>query len=264
MDTRYNKKNRIIIERVIHLRQEKGWNQEQFANAIAEQIGKPITQAAISMWESRKRNVPLKYLTVLADIFGVTEEYLLGTINKKTPHSKEEDTYKVPDTEMYKIEFWQLYAYDKQPVYLDFSKNHEHENGWAIYNRSRSIFIFADDMIKEATIQRLGVDIYIKDISRLYDPFMNKKSIAADKILSVKKCYVEMITTDRYIKGLYNGWYKPVRDPKDELNGVLINEEGLVLPISGLKKSFYAYTYNDQPTKNIKLSLGDELVEQTN
>lgn len=250
MDTRFNKSKEICIERVIRMRQEKGWTQEQFSEELSKYSEKKLTQAAISMWECRNRKIPLKYLSLLRDVLGVSEDYLLGITNKKNPSDTEIEESSDSYSDRYELQYWQLYAYDRKPLFLDFSENHEHEDGWAIYNRQRGIFIFADDIVKEATIQRIGAKIYTMDLNCMQDPFVQRKAITADKILSVPKCYVEMISTDRYIKGLYNGWYKPVIDPKDKNNGVLINNDGLILPISGLKKSFYAYTYSSIKNAN--------------
>lgn len=43
---------------------------------LAEMLG--VSNAAVSMWESGKNRISTGYLERLADIFGVTTDYILG------------------------------------------------------------------------------------------------------------------------------------------------------------------------------------------
>lgn len=49
--------------------------------------------------------------------------------------------------------------------------------------------------------------------------------------------WVELTTSDKYMQGLYNGWYHHNEDKT-----CLINNRGLTLPYEGLHISYYAYS----------------------
>ena len=147
---------------------------------------------------------------------------------------------------IYLKRYWQLYAYDRQPLFIEFQSEAQHESGWAIYNRLRGAFVFADDVVKESTMQRLNARYHTTDLTRLNDALQQRKSLDYEKLMKTSPVYIQMITTDRYIRGLYDGWYH-----HNENHTALINEEGLCLPYTGLKKAFYAYAYrfkSENPT----------------
>ncbi len=235
-----NKK--IDSSRVVQARRDKGMSQKDLAQALTENslTGKSITQAAVSLWETTERNIPYKYLETLCLVLNVTEPYLLNLTDDKHADYDEVETqqqYSRIEEPLYKIEYWKLYAYDRQPIYVKFNDIADHPNGWAIYNRDHRAFVFADNIMKEVTLQRLNATFYTRDISRLDDGLFQRKALDWDKFMTLNPVYVSMITTDKEIKALYNGWYN-----HNENHTALINKDGLVLPYSGLKKSYLAYS----------------------
>ena len=62
-------------------------------------------------------------------------------------------------------------------------------------------------------------------------------SLDMSKLLNTKKyVWIEMTTSNSYVRGLYNGWFH-----HNETHSCLINEKGLTLPYEGLGISFHAY-----------------------
>ena len=61
--------------RIKELRKEKNWTQEQLAITLG------YKRAAVSEWETRNKEPEYDTLIEIADIFGVTTDYLLGRDN---------------------------------------------------------------------------------------------------------------------------------------------------------------------------------------
>ena len=59
------------------LRKENNMTQEDLANKLG------ITRGAVSLYEQDKRKIDYKSINKLADIFGVSSDYILGRIEKK-------------------------------------------------------------------------------------------------------------------------------------------------------------------------------------
>lgn len=64
-------------KRLRELREEKEWSQKDLATKLG------LTQPAIADWERGTRKPNLTKIEEIADIFGVTVDYLLGRSNKK-------------------------------------------------------------------------------------------------------------------------------------------------------------------------------------
>ena len=67
----------ILADRIVELRKKKGWSQEELAEMI------DVTRQSVSKWESGQSLPDLDKILKLADIFGVSTDYLL----------KDKDTY---------------------------------------------------------------------------------------------------------------------------------------------------------------------------
>lgn len=68
-------------ERIENLRKEKAITQDELANKLG------ISQEAISLYESEKREPNVELLIKMADHFGVTTDYLLGRSNNRNDGS---------------------------------------------------------------------------------------------------------------------------------------------------------------------------------
>jgi transcriptional regulator with XRE-family HTH domain len=64
--------------RIAELREKRGWKQEELAQILG------ITRAALSHYEKNRRKPDFDTLTKLANLFGVSIDYLIGRI----PHTQ--------------------------------------------------------------------------------------------------------------------------------------------------------------------------------
>ncbi|MDP4098942.1 helix-turn-helix domain-containing protein [Paenibacillus sp. P96] len=64
--------------RIAELREKRGWKQEELAQILG------ITRAALSHYEKNRRKPDFDTLTILANLFGVSIDYLIGRI----PHTQ--------------------------------------------------------------------------------------------------------------------------------------------------------------------------------
>ncbi|MFB5674315.1 helix-turn-helix domain-containing protein [Paenibacillus terreus] len=65
--------------RIAELREKRGWKQEELAQILG------ITRAALSHYEKNRRKPDFDTLTKLANLFGVSIDYLIGRI-PRTPN----------------------------------------------------------------------------------------------------------------------------------------------------------------------------------
>ena len=71
-----------MYERIRNLREDRDLTQQDLAKLLN------CTQACYSHYESGKRDLPTEVLEKLADLYGVSIDYLLGRTNQKTPYPK--------------------------------------------------------------------------------------------------------------------------------------------------------------------------------
>ena len=65
------KKKHKIGDTIAKLRKEKGWAQNELADKLH------VSDKAISKWESNKGYPSIEFLPALAELFGVTLDYLM-------------------------------------------------------------------------------------------------------------------------------------------------------------------------------------------
>lgn len=233
-----NGKKKVVYERLAYLIEKSGSSQAKFAEVLTNRSGQTVSPASVSLWLTGRRSVPQKYIEDITNMFGVTEAYLLGMTDDPQKTWKDIEEEGTNKEELYIIDRWQLYAYDRKPIFVTFD-NYDHEDGWAIYNRDRQIFIFADDVVRETVLMRIGAKFHTKDITELDDPLKLRNSLDLHSMMTAKNIYIHMNTSNRAVQQMYDGWYH-----HNEKHTALINEEGLVLPYAGLKKAYRAYSYN--------------------
>lgn len=82
----------ILADRIIELRKKKGWSQEELAEMV------DVTRQSVSKWESGQSLPDLDKILKLADIFGVSTDYLLkdkeDTCEDNFSNRKEEEIQK--------------------------------------------------------------------------------------------------------------------------------------------------------------------------
>ena len=69
-----------MYRRIRDLREDRDLKQEDMARLLS------CTQACYSNYENGKRDIPTEVLSRIADIFGVSTDYLLGRTNVKQPY----------------------------------------------------------------------------------------------------------------------------------------------------------------------------------
>lgn len=67
---RENRLERLV--RLSELRNEKGWSQESVAEILN------IQRPQYTLYEQGKREIPVKYLRILARTYGVSIDYIIG------------------------------------------------------------------------------------------------------------------------------------------------------------------------------------------
>ena len=68
----------MIYRRIRYLREDRDWTQADVANKLN------MTQTGYSKYERGERDVPTEILIQLADLYGVSIDYLLGQTNNPT------------------------------------------------------------------------------------------------------------------------------------------------------------------------------------
>ena len=70
----------IFADKVVQLRKKSGWSQEE----LAEKLN--VTRQSVSNGEGAQSIPDLEKILQLAQIFGVSTDYLLGRTNDPTPY----------------------------------------------------------------------------------------------------------------------------------------------------------------------------------
>ncbi len=71
-----------LADRISELRRQKGWSQEQLAEALN------ISRQAVSKWESGQSTPELEKVVAMSELFGVSTDYLLKGIEDKRVETK--------------------------------------------------------------------------------------------------------------------------------------------------------------------------------
>lgn len=131
------KKKHKIGDAISKLRKEKGWTQ----NELAEKL--QVSDKAVSKWESNKGDPSIEFLPVLAELFGVTLDYLMTgkeAEEKVVTMSKLELCAKKDDVNLYEklglsIDYKDengktildyVFEYESKKIFLKISKNFEY------------------------------------------------------------------------------------------------------------------------------------------
>lgn len=228
--------NRIIAARLTSCRNKTGMTQGKFADEVSEICGdKKISCSLISSWETGRRNIPEKYVDAIAEILGVTKEYLYGLTDDMTSRQVD-NVVKISKSE---IVYEDLCKYDRLPIYVEFT-NYSNEGGWGIYVHKKNQIILPDFIFKVGTGERTkykDVHFYIMAPDYIIPTINGRHSLDYAKMMNRKKVFVKMNTADPAIRNKYNGWYRHNED-----HTALINAVGYVLPYDGLNVSYSAYS----------------------
>ena len=230
------KKSNISAAHIVSLRQGAKLTQQQLASAVSELTKRdtPYTVPIVSAWETGRRSPTAEVVKCMAELFGVTEAYILGNTEDKKETSSDiaENTLAASA-----ISYTSLYKYDGLPVYATFP-NKEHKDQWGIvdYKNDKTFIItragcFDINTDFECVIYPRALDKIESDNLEKFNP------LGIIQIVNSRKpVYVNMLSADREIRSKYNGWYNLTGN-----NMFLQGDKGLVLPISGLGILFKCY-----------------------
>ncbi len=77
---------RKFSERLKQLREATGLSKRQFVARFNEQFDVELTRAAVSLYETGKRQPNFSILDMLAEFFNVSTDYLLGRVDEREPY----------------------------------------------------------------------------------------------------------------------------------------------------------------------------------
>lgn len=78
----------IFSERLRKLRQERGWTMKELGERISEVVGSSFSSASVANWEKKGSEPPYNILAAIAQIFGVSSDYLIGISETPTQNSE--------------------------------------------------------------------------------------------------------------------------------------------------------------------------------
>ncbi|MCC3375987.1 helix-turn-helix domain-containing protein [Cohnella sp. REN36] len=93
-----------IGSRIALLREQRGWTQEQLSASLG------ISRAALSHYEKNRREPDTETLSKVADIFGVTLDYLVGRTHSPTATLDEDVRHFVEQLELSDAELLERFA----------------------------------------------------------------------------------------------------------------------------------------------------------
>ena len=224
--------------RLAFLRTQAGLTQEDLAIKISEieNRKKAYSSVAISGWETRDKCPPVYTLVTLCDFFDVSADYLLGRSddprNKRIYERLDCRDHKIPGS---RVNVNELKKLDGEPVYVEFVDKRA-EDKWGVVDICRKRIAFSDSYLH--LDRRLNCVFYTSiPESQRVPSYNRRKRLSMRQVLSSDRVWVEMITSDKFIKGRYNGWYR-----NNEDHSCLINTLGLTLPYKGLSISYNAFS----------------------
>jgi Predicted transcriptional regulators len=69
------------LMRIRELRQKRNMTLQELAFEVTDRLNKEVSSVSMTYYESGKREPKLETVTAIADVFGVTTDYLLGRSN---------------------------------------------------------------------------------------------------------------------------------------------------------------------------------------
>ncbi len=151
---------------------------------VAQTLG--VTQPTISSWESERKSPSLDMVVKMAELYGVTTDYLLGRNTEFTPGR----TSPIP-SEI-------LPTLDGKPVWIP-------EHGWALVNGTSNSLLFADGKhisFEEVKSQQLGPELFADF------PAPSSIPISFAKLPSYSTIWIEPISKDSEIRQALRGRYQ--------------------------------------------------------
>lgn len=156
---------------------------------LARRIG--VSQAAASQWDTGKKFPSTETLCKLADLYGVSLDYLVGR--------ESEDPGMPVQTDLIPLET--LPFMHGKPVW-------DEDRGWGIINSALDYVIFMDGT-KLVLADAMNLRSMTPAFSMGYSPAT--KPISYDKLKEYKSLWIRPISPDSFLRDELTGWYE-VRD----------------------------------------------------
>lgn len=226
-----------VANRLAATRAASKLTQKDLATMLSELSGReePLTVPTISSWETGRRTPSIDMYRLMARIFMVSTDYLMCLTDDPNGSASELQKTDIQDARLATVSKEEIYNFDGKPVFVQF-RNYAHQDQWGIVNCSKNVIVLRDGLIKinDETIECFYIE---EPYYSFYGSVSGRTKIDLAKIMNAKlEVWVEMKTSDKYIQGLYNGWYH-----NNETHTCLINGKGLTLPYDGLDVSYNAY-----------------------
>ena len=153
---------------------------------LAQKMG--VTQAAVSHWDAGKKVPGTETLCKLADLYGVTIDYLLG---------RSYDT-SISSTSSEIIDFSALPALHGKPVWTS-------EFGWGIVNSIQKHVVFMEG-ITVPFDELQGLSVLPPSFTVGYHPYGSP--VAHEDLKKYTQLWIEPILPDSFSRDGLRGWYK--------------------------------------------------------
>lgn len=231
----------IFASRLTTIRTEAGLTQSEMAKVIRDlsSTSSKVSEVAVSSYETGSRTPTLPTIIFIAQYFDVSVDWLCGLTDDRNGHivatEKTEDGSIFSDIPQLEIRVNDLYKYDKMPVYV-VSNNDTIEPGWALLNCRDNVFTLAD-----------GTRYYLDNSFKYYKAtpsnanftmVSGKNSLTYQQMIEADEVWVEMNTSDGFIRGLYNGWYVHNKDK----TALVSPDQSRVLSYDRLGYTYNAYS----------------------
>ncbi len=154
---------------------------------VAEAIEKlDISQPTLSAWEGERKSPSVDALENMADLYGVSTDYLLGRSDTRTPEPTCEVTAE------------QLYVMNGKPVWSA-------QNGWMLVHASDQVLLLSN-----------GTTIPFRDVGPIYttphpfaeSPSASHQPLKKPTLSEYNELWVEPISSDPRLRDELRGWYQ--------------------------------------------------------
>ena len=151
---------------------------------IAEIIG--VSQPTMSSWEAGRADPSLENLVKLAEIYGVTVDYLLGR-----------DFGNQSEAPIKPISVSSLPIYHSRPVWIKGT-------GWALVNSVDGTLVFADNRTRPFSED---MELYATPPCYTQSALPDEMPLERDEIKNLESVWVEPISKDLHLRDELRGWY---------------------------------------------------------
>lgn len=178
----------------------------------ADQLG--VSSAALSTWESGKKSPTLDNLIGMAELYGVTTDYLLGRTNE--PQGNSGSHALSPE---------EIRIRNGMPVWSE-------RHGWLLVDTAASCLLRSDGT--KLPLLDAG-ELFMTEPANAKAPLPEKKPLRREDLTPGRSVWVEPISPDADMRNELRGWYR-IYDTFAE------NDVGNRFPLSSYTARWLAYT----------------------